>query len=194
MMYILAYYLQVGPWSCPMNGPALLAAAREGGFWSYVAGVAYTVSTQFDVGGIHIDNYSTTLPMGKGLSSSAAVCVLVARAFSKLYELKMLHRSFCPSSFLLPCDNRPSKSIVRIRRRHTHARTHTNTQAHKRAHTHTRTQTQTQTQAHAHTHEHKHTRAHAHIYTHLETFPYPVIHTCAFKYTHIRTNMHGHIC
>ena len=32
---------QIGPWSCPMSRTELLKAAREGGFWSYVAGVAY---------------------------------------------------------------------------------------------------------------------------------------------------------
>mmetsp|Transcript_17312 Transcript_17312/g.29285 ORF Transcript_17312/g.29285 Transcript_17312/m.29285 type:complete len:185 (-) Transcript_17312:979-1533(-) len=39
------------------------------------------------VRGICIDNYRTTLPMQKGLSSSAAVCVLVATAFNKFYQL-----------------------------------------------------------------------------------------------------------
>jgi mevalonate kinase len=39
--------------------------------------------------GICIHNYCTTLPMGKGLSSSAAVCVLVARAFDALYGLHL---------------------------------------------------------------------------------------------------------
>ena len=34
---------QVGPWECRM-GPDLLNVARGGGFWSYIAGVAYVVS------------------------------------------------------------------------------------------------------------------------------------------------------
>lgn len=33
---------------------------------------------EHEIGGIVIDNYETTLPMSKGLSSSAAVCVLVS--------------------------------------------------------------------------------------------------------------------
>lgn len=53
------------------------AVAQKGGFWSYVAGVAYWMLVEQQVGGIVIDNYETTLPMNKGLSSSAAVCVLV---------------------------------------------------------------------------------------------------------------------
>ena len=66
--------------------------AKAGGFFSYSAGVAYKVSTDSHVGGVEIDNYHTSLPMGKGLSSSAAMCVLVARAFSRLYEIKMTLR------------------------------------------------------------------------------------------------------
>ena len=34
--------------------------------------------------GIYIINYRHTLPMGKGLSSSAAVCVLVAKCFDEV--------------------------------------------------------------------------------------------------------------
>ncbi len=40
---------------------------------------------------MEIDNYLTDLPLEKGLSSSAAVCVLVARAFNALYDLKASH-------------------------------------------------------------------------------------------------------
>ncbi len=73
--------------------PALLkSAAEEGGFFSYVAGVAYQMVTHYHVEGIEIDNYTTDLPIGKGLSSSAAVCVLTARAFNRVYDLKMTIR------------------------------------------------------------------------------------------------------
>lgn len=39
--------------------------------------------------GIIIDNYKTTLPLSKGLSSSAAACVLAVRAFSKIFDLDL---------------------------------------------------------------------------------------------------------
>lgn len=39
--------------------------------------------------GISIDNYHTTLPLKKGLSSSAAVCVLVVQAFGIVYGLDL---------------------------------------------------------------------------------------------------------
>jgi galactokinase len=81
-----------GPYIIPMEPEALLAEAQRGGFWSYVAGVAYQVLTHYHVRGLVIDNYRTDLPLKKGLSSSAAICVLTARAFNRVYDLKMTIR------------------------------------------------------------------------------------------------------
>ncbi len=52
--------------------------AQRGGFWSYVAGTAAKIMTEHEVRGLAIDNHTTTLPLRKGLSSSAAICVLVS--------------------------------------------------------------------------------------------------------------------
>lgn len=81
-----------GPYSLPMEGDALLAEAEKGGFFSYAAGVAYQILTNYQVQGLEIDNYLTDLPVKKGLSSSAAISVLVARAFNRTYDLKMTTR------------------------------------------------------------------------------------------------------
>ncbi len=81
-----------GPVEIPMNARALLDEAQKGGFWSYIAGVAYQVLTHYHVRGLVINNYKTDLPVKKGLSSSAAVCVLTARAFNRVYDLKMTTR------------------------------------------------------------------------------------------------------
>ena len=62
-----------GPVTIPMRKKDLLEAARTGEFFSYVAGVAYKMLTDYQISGIVIDNYKTTLPAKKGLSSSAAV-------------------------------------------------------------------------------------------------------------------------
>ena len=70
----------------PMN-EMLLDTAKSNNFYSYVAGVAYQAKERYRVGGLAIDNYKMTLPLKKGLSSSAAICVLVARAFNRLYHL-----------------------------------------------------------------------------------------------------------
>jgi UTP-glucose-1-phosphate uridylyltransferase/mevalonate kinase len=81
-----------GPYEIPMESRALLEEAQRGGFWSYVAGVAYQILTHYHVRGLAIDNYKTDLPVKKGLSSSAAICVLTARAFNRIYDLKMTIR------------------------------------------------------------------------------------------------------
>lgn len=76
----------------PMESEALLAEAQKGGFFSYAAGVAYQILTHYQVHGLEVNNYLTDLPSKKGLSSSAATCVLVARAFNRIYDLKMTVR------------------------------------------------------------------------------------------------------
>ncbi|PWH20539.1 MAG: GHMP kinase [Ardenticatenia bacterium] len=81
-----------GPYEIPMDLNTLLKEAQAGGFWSYVAGVAYQILMHYHVRGLVIDNYKTDLPMKKGLSSSAAICVLTARAFNRVYDLKMTIR------------------------------------------------------------------------------------------------------
>ena len=81
-----------GPYEIPMERETLLAEAMNGGFASYAAGVAYQILTHYRVHGLEIDNYLTDLPVQKGLSSSAAICVLVARAFNRIYDLKMTVR------------------------------------------------------------------------------------------------------
>lgn len=76
----------------PMDRAALLEVAEEGGFFSYACGVAYQILTHYNVGGLVLRNHTTDLPLKKGLSSSAAACVLVARAFNRVYDLKMTVR------------------------------------------------------------------------------------------------------
>ncbi len=83
---------KVGPYEIPMEPKALLEEAGKGAFWSYAAGVAYQVITNYRVRGLVIDNYQVDLPIKKGLSSSAAICVLTARAFNRVYDLKMTVR------------------------------------------------------------------------------------------------------
>jgi UTP-glucose-1-phosphate uridylyltransferase/mevalonate kinase len=83
-----------------MKREALFNEAQKGGFFSYAAGVAYQIFVHYRVRGIEIDNYSTDLPQKKGLSSSAAICVLVARAFNRIYDLKMTTRGEMEYAYL----------------------------------------------------------------------------------------------
>ena len=73
----------------PMDTGKLLEVAKQGGFFSYVAGVASYINDNYSVGGVKITVTKMDLPIKSGLSSSAAICVLVARAFNQLYNLRM---------------------------------------------------------------------------------------------------------
>ena len=75
--------------SCQMEEQGLKGIARSGSFFSYCAGVASYMHEWYKVGGVKITLKSMTLPMKSGLSSSAAICVLVARAFNQLYHLNL---------------------------------------------------------------------------------------------------------
>jgi len=83
-----------------MDTDKLLSIAKEGGFFSYVAGVASYISDNYSVGGIKINITGMDLPVKSGLSSSAAICVLVARAFNILYDLKLNIRGEMLAAFL----------------------------------------------------------------------------------------------
>lgn len=76
----------------PMCSKELFALAAQGGFFSYACGVAAQVAISHSVDGLSIDFHTATLPHGKGLSSSAAVCVLVARAFNRAYGMHLTTR------------------------------------------------------------------------------------------------------
>ncbi len=74
---------------CEMNLDKLKEVAGTDPYWCYAAGVAAVLKGKYNVGGIDIDITNVTLPEKKGLSSSAALCVLIARAYSKLYNLNL---------------------------------------------------------------------------------------------------------
>lgn len=71
---------------CDINTNKLKEKALEGDFFRYVYGTAYHFAKY---GGIHIKILKMDLPLSKGLASSAAICVLVTRAFNLLYNLNL---------------------------------------------------------------------------------------------------------
>lgn len=75
--------------SCRMNDRELRNIAKSGSFFCYCAGVASYMLEWYKVGGVSIRITGMTLPLKSGLSSSAAICVLVARAFNLLYNLNL---------------------------------------------------------------------------------------------------------
>lgn len=66
---------------------ALEREARGGGFFRYAAGATACLRRRHDVGGLALRILRSDLPIASGLSSSAAICVMVARAYSRAYGL-----------------------------------------------------------------------------------------------------------
>jgi galactokinase len=79
---------------------ALRAAAQSGSFYAYCAGVAAHMVSRFRVGGITIQTSHMDLPIKKGLSSSAAISVLTARAYNQVYGLGLNLRDEMECAYL----------------------------------------------------------------------------------------------
>jgi len=75
--------------TCPWDARSLLGAAGDKEeFFRYCAGVAHCMHGRDGVtGGMELKITAMDLPLKKGVSSSAAVCILVAKAFDKVYRL-----------------------------------------------------------------------------------------------------------
>jgi len=88
--------------SCVWQAETLLAAAKdETEFFRYCAGVAYQVLTRMNVSdGIDIKITRMDLPLKKGVSSSAAVCILVAKALDTIYQLRMFPHELMEIAYL----------------------------------------------------------------------------------------------
>ena len=71
----------------PMEERELLKHIRKNDYYSYVCSTAYYMLKKYNVKGIKIIIEKNTLPQKKGISSSAAICTLVCRAFNKVYDL-----------------------------------------------------------------------------------------------------------
>jgi galactokinase len=86
------------PLRLPATPAALADAARGGGFFAYAAGTAAELLARGAPGGVAL-RVRSDLPVKKGLSSSAATCVLVARAFDRCYELGLGERGEVEAAF-----------------------------------------------------------------------------------------------
>lgn len=74
---------------CRMDIQELKEVAKSESFFAYCAGVASYMLEWYRLGGVHIHLTKMDMPMKSGLSSSAAICVLVCRAFNQLYNLNL---------------------------------------------------------------------------------------------------------
>ena len=88
--------------SCPYEAETLSQAARDQDeFFRYAAGVAYEMSSRLNVpGGIDLRITGMDLPLRKGVSSSAAVCIMVAQAFNTVYSLRLFPHELMELAYL----------------------------------------------------------------------------------------------
>jgi len=88
--------------SCLWEAQTLLKAAKdETEFFRYCAGVAYQIMTKWkNTKGIEIHIQKMDLPLKKGVSSSAAVCILVAKAFDAVYNLRLFPHELMELAYL----------------------------------------------------------------------------------------------
>lgn len=81
----------------------LLNLAEKGDVFSYIAGVAHEVVGSYHNHkrkGLKIENYRSNLPIKKGLSSSASICVLTAKAFNEAFRLNWTQRRIMEVAYL----------------------------------------------------------------------------------------------
>ncbi len=86
--------------ACEMHRETLKQEARNNAYFGYCCGVAAYLRENYRVGGIELNITKMTLPMKKGLSSSAAICVLVAKAFNELYQLNLSVRGIMQVAYM----------------------------------------------------------------------------------------------
>lgn len=72
-----------------LDNNELYKEISKNGFFSYALATTLYISKRYNINGIEINCYKVTLPIKKGLASSASICMLVARAFNKLYNLNL---------------------------------------------------------------------------------------------------------
>jgi len=88
--------------NCTWQRETLSQAAKDRDeFFRYAAGVAYQMSSQPGVtGGLDLRIAAMDLPLRKGVSSSAAVCILVAQAFNQVYKLGLFPHELMEIAYL----------------------------------------------------------------------------------------------
>jgi galactokinase len=88
--------------ACDWNPHTLLTAAKdETEFFRYCAGVAHEMLRKHNLPkGLDIRITDMDLPLKKGVSSSAAVCILIAKAFDSFFDLKLFPHEIMDLAYL----------------------------------------------------------------------------------------------
>lgn len=80
----LNQYLELEP-----TNKNLLKEINNNTFYSYICGTIYCLKKLYQVKGINIEITKMNLPIKKGLSSSASICISIIKAYNKLYNLNL---------------------------------------------------------------------------------------------------------
>jgi galactokinase len=88
--------------TCSWDADTMLEAAKDRNeFFRYCAGTAYQMMSAPGVtGGADIRITAMDLPLRRGVSSSAAVCILVAKAFDEVYRLGLFPHELMEIAYL----------------------------------------------------------------------------------------------
>lgn len=73
----------------PLVKEVIKKEAQSSSFYSYIAGTVLYMLENYNVEGLKIIITKMDLPIKKGLSSSAAICVLIVKAYNELYKLNL---------------------------------------------------------------------------------------------------------
>lgn len=85
----LTYIKNNNVFEIPIEENILKKYSSEGGYYSYICGVLLFMKKKYNISGMYINNYKNTIIEGKGLSTSAAICVLIAKSINLCYNLKL---------------------------------------------------------------------------------------------------------
>lgn len=85
----LKFHMGEYDFECEMEEDILEKEATSKSFYSYICGITLHMIRKYNVSGIFINIKYNTLPIKKGLSSSAAICVIIAKAFNEIYHLNL---------------------------------------------------------------------------------------------------------
>lgn len=85
----LKFHMGEYNFECAMDEELLDEEAKSDSFYSYICGVTLHMLRKYNIKGISVDVVYNTLPMKKGLASSAAICSVFVKAFNDLYSLNL---------------------------------------------------------------------------------------------------------
>lgn len=108
---VLLYTDDYGACHLPLNEVVLREYIYQKKFFNIAAGVTLVMMQNFEIHGIVIKTTNQKIPIGRGLSSSAAFCVMIVKSFNEIYHLGLslddikYYAQLGENTALSPCGN-----------------------------------------------------------------------------------------